>query len=375
MKIALVAGETSGDILGAGLVAELRQRFPHAEFVGIAGPLMQKQGVTSLADMEKLSIMGLDGLFGSLREILQIRSRLIDTLLTDRPDVFIGIDAPDFNLTVEQKMRDMGIPAVHYVSPTVWAWRSYRIHKIRRSVDLMLTLFPFEADFYRRNNVPVKFVGHPITKRVEPFARDVSLREQLLGNGEKLVAVLPGSRRSELKRLGALFVSVMRKLHQQDQNLRFVVPLANENVGQLFRQHLHDQDRDFLTLVEGAQSLEAMGAADVVLLASGTAALESALLARPTVVAYRLSWLTYWFARATTTVKHASMPNHLLDQPIVPELIQSEATEGNLVKAVQRYLRDPELCEKTSQQLATIHAKLDFAADQLAADAIVELLA
>ncbi|MGH1538841.1 MAG: lipid-A-disaccharide synthase [Arenicella sp.] len=374
MKIAIVAGETSGDILAAGLISALKKKYPQAEFMGIAGPLMQDQGMVSVADMQKLSIMGLDGLLGSIGEILSIRKNLLETLLADPPDIFIGVDAPDFNLTLEEKLRQQGILTVHYVSPTVWAWRSYRIHKIRRAVDLMLTLFPFEADFYKQHKVPVKFVGHPIAQSVKPHDCDPEFRERYADQEQTLLAVLPGSRSSEIKRLGGLFLDVMRSLYQKDHSLRFIVPLVNERIHEQFEVFIQPEDHEFLYLVGGEQSRTAMSAADIVLLASGTAALEAALLAKPTVVAYKLSWLTYWFAKATTAVKHASMPNHLLPEPIVPEFIQQQATVENLVAALQTYLKDAGLRTKTSQQLATIHAKLDYDADQLAADAIVELL-
>lgn len=374
MKIAVVAGETSGDILGASLLQELKKRFPQAEFVGIAGPKMQAQGMDSFAQMDKLSIMGFDGLWGSLLDILSIRKRLIRHLLDNPPDVYIGIDVPDFNLTIEETLRAVNIPTVHYVSPTVWAWRKYRIHKIRRAVDLMLTLFPFEKDFYIENSVPVEYVGHPITTEISPQTKAPELRARLVSAEQRLLAVLPGSRSSEVKKLGALFVNVMRSLHQQDANVRFVVPIANPRVGDLFKHYLQDSDHAFISLVDGADSRSAMAAADVVLLASGTAALESALMAKPTVVAYKLSWSTYLLAKFTATVKHFSMPNHLLDEPIVPELMQFDATEENLLQAVQAYLYDSDLAEKTSQKLATIHAKLAYDSSRLAVDAIEKML-
>jgi len=373
MKIALVVGETSGDILGADLLKSLKNRFPNAEFIGIAGPLMQAEGMHSLAEMDKLSIMGFDGLRKSLREILAIRRHLIRYLIDNPPDVFIGIDAPDFNLTVEEQLRATGIPVVHYVSPTVWAWRKYRIHKIRRAVDLMLTLFPFEKEFYQQHNVPVEFVGHPLAAEVSPKKMDLMYRGKFVMGKQSLVAVLPGSRTSEIKKLGPLFIDVMRELNAED-DMQFIIPTATPKLRRLLEDYLEDNDAAFIHLVAGSESRRAMSASDMVLLASGTAALEAALLAKPMVVAYKLSWLTYLFAKATTTVKHASMPNHLLDEPIVPEFLQLDASKAKLVKAVRRYMHDEDLREQTSQKLAEIHPQLAYDSSELAVDAIEQML-
>ena len=373
MKIALVVGETSGDILGADLLKSLKQRFPKVEFIGIAGPLMQAEGMHSMAEMDKLSIMGFDGLRKSLREILTIRRQLIRYLIDNPPDVFIGIDAPDFNLTVEEKLREAGIPTVHYVSPTVWAWRKYRIHKIRRAVDLMLTLFPFEKAFYEKHDVPTEFVGHPLAAEIQPNKMDLTYRSQFVADKQSLIAVLPGSRTSEIKTLGPLFAEVMRELNAED-GLQFIIPTATPKLRRLLEDYLETSDIDFVHLVDGSDSRRAMSASDMVLLASGTAALEAALLAKPMVVAYKISWLTYCFVKATTTVKHASMPNHLLPEPIVPECMQLDATKVNLVKEVRRYMQDDGLREQTSQKLAEIHPQLAYDSSELAVDAIEEML-
>ena len=382
LKVAIVAGETSGDILGAGLIRELKlQANVEIEFSGIGGELMKKEGFVSEAVMDKLSIIGFDGLRESLREILSIRKKLEQRLKFDPPDVFIGIDVPDFNLTLEKRLRKEGIKTVHYVSPTVWAWRSYRIFKIRRAVSLMLTLFPFESSYYEERNVPVKFVGHPLAKRLKPEFQfkdihpDIQVFKQAR-KGKKIIAVLPGSRRSEIQALGNLFLDTVKRIHERDEQAVFVVPLANKSTGELLQQLLIDHPdqrylEDCLYFFHGEHSADIMRISEVVLLASGTAALESTLLAKPTVVAYKLSRMTYWFARMTSTVKYASMPNHLLEKPIVPEFLQDNANVENLSTAVLNYLNDDILYADTCEQLATIHPMLDESADEQSASAVL----
>ena len=382
LKIAIVAGEISGDILGAGLIRELKlQTHTEIEFLGIGGELMEKEGFISDAVMDKLSIIGFEGLRENLREILSIRKKLERRLKLNPPDVFIGIDVPDFNLTLERRLRKEGIKTIHYVSPTVWAWRSYRIFKIRRAVSLMLTLFPFEKNYYEQRNVPVKFVGHPLAKKLRPEFEFADIHPDIqrfkqAREDKKVIAVLPGSRRSEIQSLGSLFLDTIKQIHEKDKNTIFVVPLANKSTGKQLQQLLHDhQDQKYLEnclyFFRGEHSADIMRISEVVLLASGTAALESALLAKPTVVAYKISRMTYWFARLTSTVKHASMPNHLLVKPVVPEFLQDNANVENLSNAVLNYLNDAVLYAETSQQLATIHPMLDKSSDEHAASAIL----
>ena len=386
LKIAIVAGETSGDILGAGLIRELKlQTNANIEFLGIGGEQMAKEGFSSDAQMEKLSILGFEGLRENLRDILSIRKNLEDRLKANPPDVFIGIDVPDFNLTLELRLRKAGIKTIHYVSPTVWAWRGYRIHKIRKAVSLMLVLFPFEKDYYQNRNISVEYVGHPLAKKLRPNIQESDINTEILTfkqarKDKKIIAVLPGSRRSEIRALGQLFLDTVKNIHERDQETIFVIPLANKSTGELLQQLLSNHvDQQFLEscvyFFHGDHSADVLRISDVVLLASGTAALESALLAKPTVVAYKISWLTYWFARMTSTVKHASMPNHLLPEPIVPEFLQSDATVSNLSNAVLNYLNDDDLYSATTQQLATINAMLDKNSDRRAASAILSHIA
>lgn len=379
MRVAIVAGEVSGDILGAGLIHELNLLNSNIEFVGIGGELMKQEGFVSDAEMDKLSIMGLDGLFENILDILAIRRNLLCKLLENPPDVFIGIDAPDFNLSLEKRLRNHGVPTVHYVSPTVWAWRGGRIKKIRQAVDLMLTLFPFEETYYQEQGVPVKYVGHPLAQKLAPelgIEAVVDELKKLKKKGVSLVAVLPGSRRSEVKLLGQLFIETIIAIKQNLPNAEFIIPLANNRVAAQLDRILLDypQIADYLHLVDGKYSTQSMQVADVVLLASGTAALESALLAKPTVVSYKLSTLTLWYARRSFAVKYFSMPNHLLDEPVVPEIMQDNATVENLSNAVLSYFSDEQLYKKTQQQLATIHQKLNLDSNKLAAQAIMNLV-
>ena len=373
MNIALVAGETSGDMLGAGLIREITRRVPDARFEGIAGPRMIAQGARTLHAMESISIMGLDGLFDSLRHILSIRRGLCERFINSRPDVFVGIDVPDFNLGLELKLRRAGIPTIHYVSPTVWAWRRYRIHKIRRAVGHMMTLFPFEADFYHRHGVPVTFVGHPLADRVEDVPASTARHRLSLPAEGRVVALLPGSRRSEVALLAEPFVEAARQLLATHADLHFVVPCASPAI----RERLEGLLTGFLpaarvTLVDGAAQL-ALRAADVALLASGTAALEAALTCTPMVVAYRVSATSYLMVRMFSTVTHYSMPNHLLEEPLVPEFIQGDATAPKLAGAVSAFLDDDGRRARLKASLAGIRGQLAVGADVRAADIVVDV--
>jgi lipid-A-disaccharide synthase len=372
VKIGIVAGEKSGDYLGAQLIEALCDRYPGASFSGICGPLMQSAGGSSIAPMEKLSIMGLEGLVGSVGEILTIRKRLLRLYKEQPPDLFIGIDAPDFNLVVEARLRKRGIKTVHYVSPTVWAWRGYRIRKIRRAVDLMLTLFPFEADYYHSKGVPVAFVGHPLAETLSPQLRDEEFRESLAGPAEFLVAVLPGSRASEIDRLGRVFAETAVALRARIANLRFVFPMASVELRTQFLEQCEGLDLGDMAIIDG-KSQRALSACDFALLASGTAALEAGLLGKPMVVAYRISRIGYWLVRRTLTVKYASMPNHLLATHPVPEFIQEQVTADNLLAACAAYLEDPGLMRRTREDLGRIHPMLHPKSSTVAVDAIAGL--
>lgn len=375
MYIGVVAGETSGDRLGAGLMGEIRKHIPDARFVGICGPRMQAMGATSLYPMDNISIMGMDGLSQNLLRIVRIRRHLIQYFLNSPPDVFIGIDVPDFNLGLERRLKRASIKTVHYVSPTVWAWRGYRIHKIRRSVSHMLTLFPFEASFYERHNVPVTFVGHPMADEISNMVSPEQCRLELgLPKDQRVVALLPGSRLRELQRHGELFVDTAMWLYTRHPDLRFVAAFVDQAMRDRFECLLRQRATDLPVLCVVDRAREALAASNVAVLASGTAALEAALLAKPMVVTYKVSKVTHLLVRLCAHVDYYSMPNNLLDQPIVPEFIQDEATSGNLGRAVEDYLLDSAKADVLSGKFEQIRSQLRRNANHRAASAVMSLV-
>ena len=372
MKVGIVAGEKSGDYLGSELIKTIRARYPQAEFVGLCGPLMQQQGAKTLAEMDKISIMGFEGLLSSLREIIQIRKTIRNYMHAWRPDVFIGIDVPDFNLAIERSLKEAGIPTVHYVSPTVWAWRTKRIKKIRKSINLMLTLFPFEETYYIKNDTPVKFVGHPMANKVRNWQIDEALSEECKAEGQKLVAILPGSRMGEVSKLAPIMLETAKVLAQKDASLRFVIPAATEKIHAYLINAL-EADRYPVTIINGG-SQDLLALCDVALLASGTAALEAALFAKPMVVMYKVGKLNEFIGKRTVVVEHVSMPNHLISPPIVVELLQQDATVENAVAEISRLLDEPEYYQAMQTALAAITPKLDLPSSEMAFDAIEALL-
>ncbi len=375
VTIAMVAGEASGDILGSGLIRSLRKRYPNARFVGIGGDEMIAAGFHSLVPMERLSVMGLVEVLGRLRELFAIRARLMDYLLANPPDVLIGIDSPDFTLGVEERCRKAGIATVHYVSPSVWAWRQKRIFRIARSVDLMLTLLPFEAQFYEEHQVPVAFVGHPLAERV-PMEPDTAGARSALGldQDRPVLAILPGSRAGEVERLGGLFLETARQLQAAHPDLQLVVPCINREREMQVRA-LADalEVRLPLTVVRG-RSREVMAAADVVLLASGTATLEAMLLKKPMVVGYRLSNFSFAILSRLVKVPWVSLPNLLAGEELVPELLQQDATPEKLAAAVQERLDNSKERERLKEAFTGLHHVLRRNADERAAEAVSRLI-
>ena len=376
LRIGIVAGEASGDLLAADLMQAIRARVPDVQFEGVAGPQMQAAGCRVLYPAEKLAVMGLVEVLGHLPALLRIRRALRRHFLATPPDLFIGVDAPDFNLALEQRLKRKGIPTVHYVSPSVWAWRQYRVRKIATSIDLMLTLFPFEADFYRDHQVPVRFVGHPLADRIpdQCHRRAVRLALKLPERG-RILALLPGSRCGEVSRLAEPFLRTALWLREQMPDLQFIAPLASVATRELFEACRRRVAPDLpVTLLDG-QSREAMCAADAVLLASGTAALECMLLKRPMVVAYRLSPLSYWLARRLLRVSLYSLPNHLAGRPLVPEVIQGDVTPEGLGEPLLAYLREPGANRDLLAVFSDLHRALRQGASASAADAVLELVA
>jgi lipid-A-disaccharide synthase len=376
VRIALVAGEASGDQLGAGLIGAIRARHPQARFCGIAGPRMLEAGCEGLYPMERLSVMGLVEVLGRYLELLPVRARLARRLMDERPDVFVGIDAPDFNLALEAKLRREGVPTVHYVSPSVWAWRGYRLRKIGRSVDRMLTLFPFEAPLYERHGIAVSFVGHPLADAI-PDDTDVAGCRRALGlppRGE-VVALLPGSRMGEVSRLAESLVGAARWLRARRPGITFVAAMASAAIRGRFEDALAEHGAGIECLVVDGEARTTMGASDVVLLASGTASLETMLVKRPMVITYRMAGLTWAIGRRLLYVEHVGLPNLLAGRSLVPELLQDAATPERLGAAVLRWLENPDACAALRARFHAMHETLRHDADQRAADAVLEVAA
>lgn len=370
IRVALVAGEASGDILGAGLIQALKQRHADVEFIGVGGPLMEAEGLKSIFPMERLSVMGLVEVLGRLPELLTRRRHLLRDLIAAKPDVFIGIDAPDFNLDLELKLRRAGIKTVHYVSPSVWAWRQKRVLKIRQACDLMLTLFPFETKFYDEYQVPVRFVGHPLADAIPLQADRAAAREALdLPLEDHVVALMPGSRGGEVARLGSLFFDAAERLRNLRPGIRFVLPCANSQRREQLEQMLAGRDLP-LTLLNG-QSHVALAACDAVLIASGTATLEALLYKRPMIVAYRVAPLTFKILSRMVKSPYISLPNLLAERLLVPEMIQDAATPEALAQLLAPLLDGG--VEQTSG-FDQIHRTLRCDASAQAADAVLELV-
>ncbi|WP_392885786.1 lipid-A-disaccharide synthase [Pseudomonas migulae] len=369
LRIALVAGEASGDILGAGLMRALKAQHPAVEFIGVGGPLMQAEGLTSYFPMERLSVMGLVEVLGRLRELLKRRKKLVADLIAAKPDVFIGIDAPDFNLNIELKLRQAGIKTVHYVSPSVWAWRQKRVLKIREGCDLMLTLFPFEAKFYEEKGVPVRFVGHTLADAIPLEADRHAARAELGLPDGPLVALMPGSRGGEVGRLGALFLDTAERLRAMRPGVRFIIPCASPQRRTQLEELLAGRDLP-LTLLDG-QSHLALAACDAVLIASGTATLEALLYKRPMVVAYRLAPLTFWILKRMVKSPYVSLPNLLAQRLLVPELLQDDATVEALAQTLSPLIEGG---EEQTRGFDEIHRTLRLDASNQAADAVLNLI-
>lgn len=367
--VALVAGEASGDILGAGLMRALKARHPDIRFIGVGGPLMEAQGLVSYFPMERLAVMGLVEVLGRLRELLKRRKALIQTFIAEKPDVFIGIDAPDFTLDIELRLRKVGIKTVHYVSPSVWAWRQKRVLKIREGCDLMLTLLPFEARFYEEQGVPVRFVGHPLADTIEMQADRQAARAELGLAPGPLVALMPGSRSGEVARLGALFLDTAERLLELVPGVGFVMPCANAARRAQLEQMLEGRSLP-LTLLDG-RSHQALAACDAVLIASGTATLEALLYKRPMVVAYRLAPLTYWILKRMVKSPYVSLPNLLAQRQLVPELLQEAATSEALAQTLAPLVDDG---RQQTEHFDQIHRVLRRDASNQAADAVLALL-
>ena len=376
IRIAIVAGEASGDLLGSHLVAALQARLPQVEFFGIAGPKMMSCGVKSLFPMEKLSIMGFHEVVKNLFSLLALRRDLKRRLIAWQPHIYIGVDAPDFNFNIERTLRKRGITTVHFASPSIWAWRGGRIHKIKRAVDHMLVLFPFEKAIYDRAGIAATFVGHPLADTIPVECNPNAARDRLkLSHDATIVTLLPGSRRSELDMHADLFVQTAQRLHEQLPQVKFLAPLATKQTRNLFEAAIyrnHAQDLPIKILFGHAQ--DAMAAANCVLVKSGTATLEAALLKRPMVITYRIPKLTYRLVRNRFYLPYFGMPNVLAERFIVPEFMQDQATPENLAQAVCAWLEDTAGRENLTEEFTRMHLALRQNTAQRASEAVIELL-
>ncbi|MGM8850856.1 lipid-A-disaccharide synthase [Salinicola halophyticus] len=375
MRVYLVAGELSGDILGAGLMQALKRCHPRIEFRGIGGPRMQAQGLESLYPLETLSVMGLVEVLKHLPGLIKIRRHLKRDALAWRPDIMVGIDAPDFNLGLERQLHDHGIRTAHYVSPSVWAWRQGRVKTIAKAVDGMLTFLPFEADFYAEHRVPVAYVGHPLADEM-PLVNDRAAARDALGlaPGVPTLAVLPGSRSNEIRFQGEMFLRAASALRQRLGALQVAIPAASpERHREL--EALLEQFPDLAaeTLIVEGRSREVMTAADAVLLTSGTAALETMLCHRPMVVAYRMAPATYWLAQRLVKTRWISLPNLIAQETLVPELIQEAATPDSLVETLLPWFEDESRRLDLERRFAGLHAELQRGASERAATAVTSL--
>ena len=377
--IALVAGEVSGDILGAGLIRALKVKYPNAHFVGIAGERMIAEGCETLVDMEEIAVMGLAEIVKHLLRLLKIRKMVVETMSAQKPDIFIGIDAPEFNLYVEDKLKAQGIKTVHYVSPSVWAWRQKRIYKIARATDLVLAFLPFEKAFYDRFNVPCRFVGHTMADSI-PLKPDRHEACNVLNIDEKqrYMAILVGSRSAEVELLSTPFLQTALRLKEKFPDLKFLVPLINQKRRQQFEQFKARLAPDLDMILLDGNARQAMIAAEVTLLASGTAALECMLCKSPMVVGYRMKPLTYFLAKHLVKTPYISLPNLLADEMLVPEMIQEDCTAEKLTEKLIPYLEQDESAVQNRhvliQRFTDLHQQIQCDADKQAAQAVIDLL-
>ena len=375
LRLGFVAGEASSDLLASDILKNLTVRGIPFIAEGIAGPEMEKQGCRVLFPLKWLSIMGLGEIIKQLPRLICLRWRIYRHFIKNPPDVFIGIDAPEFNLTLEKKLKRHHIRTIHYVSPSVWAWRAWRLKKIAKAVDLILTLFPFEQQFYTKHHIPVAYVGHPFADQI-PFETDtLNARKELsLPTLSPIIALLPGSRRNEINYLGQLFLETAQRCQQKNAKLIIVVALLNAELREQFTAlKLALAPQLSLLMIEG-QARKVMAAADVILLASGTASLEGMLLKKPMVVAYRMSMVSYWMAKSLVKTKYIALPNLLADEPIVPEFIQTMATTENLSHALSNYLENPQLNINLQKKFLLLHQQLRNDASQKAVDAMLSLV-
>lgn len=374
LVIGLVAGETSGDILGAGLIRALKQMHPNVRFVGVAGPLMQAEGCEAWYEMEELAVMGIVEVLERLPRLLKIRKDLTQRFSALKPEVFVGIDAPDFNITLEGRLKQKGIKTIHYVSPSVWAWRQKRVFKIGKATDLVLAFLPFEKAFYDKYQVPCRFIGHTMADAIALNPDKKAARKHLgIPENVSCLALLPGSRHAEVEMLSADFIKTAQLLKQQIPTLHIVVPLVNTKRRIQFEQIHQDIAPELdIQLLDG-QAREAMTASDATLLASGTAALECMLTKCPMVVGYRMKPFTFWLAKKLVKTPYVSLPNLLAGREIIKELLQEECEPRALAEQLLPLLTDEERVHQLKEVFLQLHSAIRCNADEQAANAVLEL--
>ncbi|MEX2352585.1 MAG: lipid-A-disaccharide synthase, partial [Gammaproteobacteria bacterium] len=378
LRIGIVAGEASGDYLAAALIRSIKLEYPDVSIEGIGGPRMQEEGCRNLFSSEKLAVMGLFEVAGRLLELLRIRSWLVDYFRASPPDIFIGVDAPDFNLGLEQSLRSLGIKTVHYVSPSVWAWRQYRINKIKRATDLMLVLFPFEEEIYRQHAIPVKFVGHPLADTISAVEDKSAVKHSLgLPDDMKVIAIMPGSRRSELEKMLPLQLDTAAWCSKQRDDLLFVTsaisPDALEYIESISQQRQADGLSPVRLKVYQNKAHELLSIADAGLLTSGTVTLEALLLRLPMVVAYRMNSFSYPLIRAMVKIKFAALPNLLAGRQVVSEFLQGDCQPDKMGRELLDLLDNDPARSRQIQAFESIHRTLQQNASVTAANAVLAL--
>ncbi len=377
VKVAMVAGEASGDILGAGFLQEIKKRFDNVHAIGIGGQKMISEGFLSLYDMEALSVRGYVEVIRALPALIVMRRKLKSQIIAYNPDVFIGIDAPDFNLNLEFDLKKKNIKTVHYVSPSIWAWRKNRITKIKKSVDKVLTLFPFENDLYNTEKIPVSFVGHPLADMLSGKSERLNIKYKLdLPRHSLVVGLLPGSRQSEVKQLASVMVATARLMLSRFPNLIFLVPLVSEETKKIFLDALKKEAQfSHLFKITSGNSTEAIASSDVVLIASGTATLEAALLGVPMVITYKMPKISEWIMRLnSTSLPYVGLPNILTNSFLVPELLLEDASSQNLSQALCNLLNDGLVRSRLKNKFKNINLSLKGNASVKAVNSVLETI-
>jgi lipid-A-disaccharide synthase len=375
VRIGLVAGEASGDMLGAGLLTELSKKNKNISFEGIGGDKLANAGMKIIYPMERLSVMGITEVLSRYFELKSLRDNLRDHFINNPPDIFIGIDAPDFNLWLEKELRKAGIKTVHYVSPSVWAWREHRVKKIHEAVDLILNLFPFESAIYNKYDIPNRYVGHPLADKLSSEPNLQEARNELnLPLDKTVIALLPGSRLTEIKKIAGPLLKAAELSQSSNNKLYFVCGLVDKKSLRYFEEIKNRVTPDLKVEIHIGKTHRVMEAANIIMLASGTATLEAMLLSKPMIVAYRLSFITYIIVKLLAKIPYASLPNILAGKRLVPECLQSECTPEIISSELNKLLNSNEHMEQMKNDFSALSKQLRKGADSQAANAILELI-